>query len=669
MSRILAILVTIAVGSWTTSAVAQQPVSPGTPVKPGVQPGPSIPVPAPDELELSSHQRRIIRGCPIGMRCNTPSLEATMSEFEREAFPRSNADSPWVDGDGARPVGGGAPGQAIGVKKPSDIRADLAWMDTLILPDIPVRWDSRVIKYLEFYKSDPRGRRLMAEWLRRQSRFDALILAELARAKLPKALLYVAMIESAYDPETYSRVGASGLWQFMPGSGAIYGLRRSEWLDERNDFVRATRAATYFMKDLYDRFGDWNLALAAYNAGYGAVLWGIAKYNTNDFWKLLSYESALPWESGVYVPKAIATAIVGLNRKAFGYDKIVPDKRFEWDAVIVGKTTSLAAIAAAAGVKTKEVEALNPQLRRGRTPPGIGDYTVRIPAGTRDAFNQKIPQLRSEWDKLDIYVAKHGERFEDIATEFGISRSDLRALNGLVTEAEVSGGMILVVPKRTTSEREKNKKGAADNLYSSGVPRGNPGEKLIVAVPDPTLVVPGRKRVFYRVTAGDTLWDISQLIKASIDAIAEWNGLNVKAHLQPRMVLQLWIKPDFDARASNVQFLDPDRITVVKVASVEHLDKAEKLLGRERIAHTVKRGENLTRIGAKYGLSARSLSRINKIAPWAELEVGSEVIVYKVVNPKASGRAAEQAFHARRGKVTRLKRRQKRNIRKRAKRR
>lgn len=664
MSRILAAFASASVATLLTTVTAAQP-APSAPVKPGVQPTPKTPAPPSGTLELRSHQRRIIRGCPVKFRCTTPALKQAQSEFDRETFPKGTKDSPWVDGD--RALGGSAPGQVINAKKPSEIRPDLAWMDKLVLPDIPVRWDRRVIAYLEFYKSDPRGRRLMSEWLRRQNRFGTFILQELARAKLPKALLYVAMIESAYDTDAYSRAGASGLWQFMPSAGRIYGLRQSRWLDERNDFVRSTRAAMYYMRDLFDRFGDWNLALTAYNAGYGAVLKGMAKYNTNDFWRLVDYENALPWGSNIYAPKAIATAIVGYNRAAFGYDTLKPDPIVAWSDITVAKTTSLATIARAAGTKLKTVQALNPQLRRGRTPPGIGKYTLRIPAGTRDTFTRQFPQMRGEWDSIELYVARHGERFEDIATEFGISRRELRQLNGITTEAEVRGGMVLVVPRASAAERAKNKKAATDNLYASGQPRGKPGQKLIVAIPDPALKVPGRKRVFYRVTAGDTLWDISQLIKARVKSIAKWNGLNDKAHLQPRMVLQLWIKPDFDAAAAKVQFLDPSKLKVVKVASVEHIESTEKRIGRTRIMHTVKRGEDMTKIGAKYGLTARGVARINRISPSAKLTVGSQIIVYKVVNPKASKRAAEQAVHARRGKV--IKRKKRRRVRRRPRRR
>src|SRR5690606_22100860 len=120
-------------------------------------------------------------------------------------------------------------------RKGTDVRPDLPWLDELELPDLPVRWDERAIRYLEFYKDDPRRRNIMRGWLRRQGRFRQLIVSHLRRARLPEDLLYVAMIESSYDPEERSRAGASGLWQFMPAGGRIYGLAIDRWIDERND--------------------------------------------------------------------------------------------------------------------------------------------------------------------------------------------------------------------------------------------------------------------------------------------------------------------------------------------------------------------------------------------------------------------------------------------------
>ncbi|MCB2039108.1 MAG: lytic transglycosylase domain-containing protein, partial [Ottowia sp.] len=189
-----------------------------------------------------------------------------------------------------------------------------------------------------------------------------MIVGYLKDAGLPQDLLYVSMIESSYDPYTYSRAGASGLWQFMPAGGKIYGLEIDRWIDERNDPVRSTIAVLDYFKDLYQRFGDWHLALAAYNAGYGAVLRSIARYNTNDFWQLLEYENALPWESSIYVPKAIAAAIVGHNRELFGFGDVKPRPAEAWDDVEVPKSVALSVIAHAAGCSVDDLKRLNPQV-------------------------------------------------------------------------------------------------------------------------------------------------------------------------------------------------------------------------------------------------------------------------------------------------------------------
>mgnify|MGYP000048784992 CR=1 FL=1 len=148
-------------------------------------------------------------------------------------------------------------------------------------------------------------------WLRKQGRYRQLIEQTLDRYNLPRFLLYVSMIESGYDPHDRSHKGAVGLWQFLPEGARIYGLRVDYWVDERQDPVRSTDAAARYLGDLKARFGSWHLTLAAFNAGYGAVLRAMQKYNTNDYWELCRHEDGLPWETLLYVPKAIATALVG----------------------------------------------------------------------------------------------------------------------------------------------------------------------------------------------------------------------------------------------------------------------------------------------------------------------------------------------------------------------
>lgn len=580
--------------------------------------------PLPEQLR----ERQAVRGCPVGMTCRPWRDE--LREFELEAF--STATGPWID-PATRPL--------TRAPSPAELRPDLPWLAELELPDLPVTWDRRVIDYLVFYKDDPRGRRIMRGWLEAQGRYRELILRALRAAKLPEDLLYVSMIESSYDSNERSRVGASGLWQFMPDGGRIYGLAIDRWVDERNDPVRATEAAIGYWNDLYQRFGNWDLAMAAYNAGYGAVLKGVARFNTNDFWALVDYENAIPWESGIYVPKALAAAIVGHNRKLFGYDDIPVDKNAErWDDVHVPSSIPLATIARAAGCDVAALRALNPHLLRDRTPAGRA-IVLRVPAGGGASFAANLGQLRGDWDTVDTYVVRYGERFEDIATTFGISRQKLRALNDIDHESEIGGGSVLLVPRVSAAERARNAAAAADSLYGSGVDH-RPGEALIVAVPDPAFDVPGKRRVFYRVVTGDALGTTARALGVSTADLAAWNGLDPKAALHPRMVLQAWVAPTWSETAASVALLDETRLVIVQRGSKEHLELSEGRSGRQRTEYKAEARESFEQIGKKFGLGKRDMARINRKPPDTIVEKGETVIVYTVVDRTRSERADKQ---------------------------
>jgi membrane-bound lytic murein transglycosylase D len=615
------------------------------PVRPGRQSSPPAAESDAAPIEMSADGRRAIRGCLLSGADCADDLLPGLHDFEREAFPRPGDGSPWSDDeDAAAGARGGA--SAHGARRaltPTELRPDLPWLANLRMPDLPVHWDQRIIRYLEFYRDDPRGQRLMRSWLISQGRYRDLILSRLRAARLPEDLLYVCMIESSYDPRDSSRVGAAGLWQFMPAGGKIYGLRQTPWIDERSDPVRATEAVVAYFQDLYQRFGNWDLAMAAFNAGYGAVLRAIAKYNTNDFWLLLDYENALPWESSIYVPKALAAAIVGANRDVFGFGDLAPAAPLSYDTVTVPTSVALSVVARAAGVDTRDVEDLNPHLRRGRTPPGMADYAVRIPRGRKERFASSFPHLRGEWDRYDAYVVRHGERFEDIAATHGMKPSALRDLNGLDSDREVQGGMLLVVPRVGDAEKKANREHADEDLYAAGEPEGEPGDKMLVAVADPSFRVAGRERVFYRVVAGDSLTAIAHAFSVDRADLAEWNRLDAEARLHPRMVLQVWVERDFDAERAGVAVLDEARLDVVAAGSVDHMQRAEDRIGRGRIVYKASRRESYEAIGRRFGLSARDLARINKKPFDTMLDAGDTCIVYKVVDRRASDRAAKQA--------------------------
>lgn len=623
--------------------------------------GAGLATPSARSLDTDPDERRAVRGCAVGEDCRGQAL-AGLREFELEAFGAPPGGSsgaamdPWLDdsadsADAARRRPARSSRRAGRPVAPTDLRPDLPWLAELDMPDIPVRWHERLIQYLEFYKDDPRGRNIMRGWLRAQARYRDMMVARLRRAGLPEDLLYVAMIESSYDPRTRSPVGAVGLWQFMSPGGRIYGLWIDRWIDERQDPVRSTDAAILYFKDLYQRFGDWHLAMAAYNAGFGAVLRAVTRYNTNDFWELSEYENALPWGTVLYVPKALAAAIVGRNRALFGFDDLDEPAPLAWDEVTVPKSVPLRTVARAAGVSVEAVEELNPQLRKNRTPPTIQGYTLRVPRGTGQLFAVRFGQLRKDWDRYDTYVVGHGERFEDIATIHGIARRKLAELNGVEEEADVRGGTVLVVPRVSAEEKQKNRARAEAELYASGSPPAVDDEPMLVAVPDKDLVLPGARRVFYRVVAGDTLSGVAAAFGVSRDDLGRWNDVAEGATLHPRMILQVFVAEAWDGTASDgapVALLDPARLLVVTRGSPEHVAIMEQRMGRERMIYTPERRESFAEIGRKFGLTDQDLARINRRPHDTVVAPGEEVIVYKVVDRSRSDRAADQAKAKRR---------------------
>ena len=563
--------------------------------------------------------RRAIRGTPVAAANESEELRE-LRRFEEASFPRRPLFVPAPPGDviaeeGAepsppapRPSAENPPPElgTPGLRRPADPppSSGVPWLSTLKLPDLPVRWDPRLVRYLEFYRNDRRGRAIMASWLRKQGRYRALIEDALQRHKLPRALLYVAMIESGYEPLDKSSAGAAGLWQFMPDGGRIYGLRIDHWVDERRHPERATEAVMRYFADLEARFGSWHLALAAFNAGYGAVLKAIGKYNTNDFWELCRHEDGLPWETTLYVPKALAAAIVGENREAFGFGDLPADPPYAYDRVLVPTSTSLAALAAAAGVPSEQVVALNPELRRGRTPPQ--PWEARLPAGTGPRYAESFARHR---EQLGEHLVRFGERLDDIARAYGAQSRERRRLNGLEDRSEVRPGLTMVVP-----------------AGRAPLPPPPEEEIAIVAVPDKDQAIPARKRVFYRVLPGDELQDIAGFFKVSPGDLARWNHLDGEARLSTRQVLQLFVPEGFDT--SGAALLDPARVRVVTLGSEEFFDLVEARRGRRRVTYSVRAGETLKQIGARFGLTAGDVERINRLGRHGELKAGQKLTVY-----------------------------------------
>ncbi len=483
---------------------------------------------------------------------------------------------------------------------------DLGFLRELKLPSLPVRWDSRVIEYLLFFKNDRRGRELASAWLKRVERYGAMIRRVLAEHSLPQDLQYVAMIESGYDPVARSAADAHGMWQFVKQAAQYYGLRVDHWVDERLDPERSTQAAALFMRDLYDRFGSWELAFAAYNMGYSGLLRSIRKYNSNDYWTLSHLEAGLPFETSLYVAKIMAMSVVANNPERFGFGKLTRDEPVALAKVDVAPGTGLRAVAQAAGIELDKLKALNPHLLRARVPPGEQRARVYVP---RDAY----PEFAKRWAKQRestayvAYTTRFGESFEEIARRHNISPTKLREINELRGDIPVKAGFPLLLPGGATPEPAKL-------------------DQPVASVPAKAFHYEGRRRIFYRVTGQDTPEAIARFFDVTVDELSAWNNLSETASLQKDMLLQLFVEPGLDLGRAVV--FTPDQVRVLTVGSDEFYDFHETQRGRVRVRYRVQPNETLAKIGERFELSAGSLGRINQFGTNRELKADEWIVVY-----------------------------------------
>ncbi|MBI2390550.1 MAG: transglycosylase SLT domain-containing protein [Deltaproteobacteria bacterium] len=629
------------------ASVAPKSAKPAAPAKPepakAEPPAPKTPKPIASPfkpgLTPSPGAQKAIAGAPSPSEAaagpESPELRA-MREAEIDLFAPGAAPalgSPWpsdlpsapkgplaASGSGGlppAPVGAPAPPAAVGGKS-------LAWLGTLKMPDIPVRWDARVVKYLEFFRDDARGRKILAVWWKRSGRYRELIQESLRARSMPEDLAWVAMVESGFDPTIKSPAGASGLWQFMPDAARIYGLSVDRWADGRHSPLRATAAAIAYLADLKKRFGTWELALAAYNMGYGGALATVKRFNSNDYWELSRYENGLPWETTLYVPKIIAMAVVSRNPQVFGLDAIVPEASLKGDPVDVPAGTELKAVSQVAGCTLKELESLNPELRAGRTPPALEKkelvakdealYTILVPTGKSGAVKDATAKLAPKGSALEKYVVRFGETLDQIASARKITRQKLVELNGIAKDEAVRGGTVLLVPQVAGLSAPTSPYAAPD------------ASKPIALVPGVAFAFPDRQRLFYRVIVGDTPREIADAFGVSVDELKTWNAIEPTARLQEGMTLQVFATKSSDL--SRVVFMKEGEVKILAVGSDEFYDHEEAANGRKRATVLAAGGETLEQLGKKHGLSPAKMEKINRRPRSDVLAKGEAVIVY-----------------------------------------
>ena len=306
-------------------------------------------------------------------------------------------------------------------------------------------------QYINYYQG--RGRSTMESGLRRSGQYMKMARQIFKEEGVPVDITWLAQVESAWKPKAVSWAAASGLWQFVPGTGRQFGLRQTAWIDERNSFEQATRASAKYLKSLANRYnGNWELAMAAYNTGAGNIDRGISRAGTANYWAIYPY---IAQETRNYVPNILATILIAKNPEKYGFKGIRPEAPMAYDVVQVSNSTNLQLVAEATDTTVDNIRSLNPELRRDVTPKGEA-YNVRVPGGRGRQFLALLKRIPAERrDSARIISVVPGEDLQNVANRVGVSVAQLQAMNSGV---DLKSTNKLVVPNsnvRLTLYRRK----------------------------------------------------------------------------------------------------------------------------------------------------------------------------------------------------------------------
>jgi membrane-bound lytic murein transglycosylase D len=374
------------------------------------------------------------------------------------------------------------------------------------LSDLPIELNEAVLSCIQLYQGTLRE--WFEEALARGGRYLPHIRQVFASEGIPEDLAYVALVESAFKTGALSRAKAKGVWQFMPRTGREYGLRQDWWVDERSNPEKATRAAARYLKFLKGMFGDWDLALAAYNAGPGKVIRGLKRYQKTDYWDLRRTR-ALKRETKNYVPMIHAAIVVAKAPEEYGFS-VEPEAALAYETVPVDGAVDLRLIAECAGVEVDEVKLLNPELRRFATP-AQKSYDVNVPQGSGLTVGECLGSIPPEKRvRFRTHVVARGQTLSGIARRYGTRVRDIAEANGLNPRRSLRRGAELIIPIAA--------KAAAPPKVRTASARTATGSKDAAELP-------GLVKVSHKIKAGETLSGIASQYRTTIRDIQAWNKL------------------------------------------------------------------------------------------------------------------------------------------------
>src|SRR5579859_1035601 len=366
--------------------------------------------------------------------------------------------------------------------------------------DLPLTVNDEVLSFLNFFQT-PRGRAIVETGLRRSGRYREMISRVLREEGVPQDLIYLAQAESAFQPLALSRAGARGIWQFVAYRGMEYGLRHTWWMDERQDPEKATRAAAQHLRDLYAQFGDWYLAMAAYNCGPGNVQKGIERTGYADFWELYK-RNVLPRETRNYVPIILALTLIAKDAAHYGI-QADPEQPVPTDVVKPGRAIDLRLVAETIDVDVETLRTLNPPLLRLATPDDPS-FELHLPAGSAQKFSAEIADIPADkWVSWRRHRVESGETLTSIGKKYHVTPVAIASANNLERGAALSAGEKLIIPAVQSQSETK------------------------------------RRLVSYRVRRGDTLLGIADRYSVSPEDVRKWNRMKSN-HVSRGMVLRIY---------------------------------------------------------------------------------------------------------------------------------
>ena len=458
-------------------------------------------------------------------------------------------------------------------------RAEAELKGTQSHSDLPLVLNDYVASYINYFST--RGKDSLENGLIRAGRYEPMIRRIFKEEGLPQDLIYLAQAESGFHPMALSHAGARGMWQFMAGRAAGYGLERNWWVDERQDPEKATRAAARHLKDLYKQFGDWYLAMAAYNSGPGNVQQAVQRTGYADFWELYK-RNVLPAETKNYVPIILAVAIMAKNPAQYGLENLQTDPPLTYDKVTVDYPVDLRLVAEITGSTVSSIQELNPALLR-MTTPKEGSYDLKLPVGTSGRFEQviaSIPRDMRVWWRY--HQVAPGETLGAIAHQYRTTASAIEQANSIDDAEELQAGTDLVIPVTPGREVER---------YSK----------------HPTI---------YKIRKGDTVLSVADDLGVPVEKLRRWNHMR-GSRLTPGHHLRIY-RPIGVAEETRAASRSKSRKASEKKKLEAH---------KRTVHHKVRRGETLSSIAETYNTSVAALRRDNGNAA-KHLRAGTVLVIH-----------------------------------------